>query len=234
MSDEFVMPGSDVAGEAPIDIPSFTAGGDGFSFPEGMYLGAIGAIKAMYPKDSDPRTTPPEAVTSDLWVVKYLGTSDKPDSQLRIVIKDGKCNLTLRGTRIVERYPHPRIKPKMAWRASGFWSHFDCIDEIPAASGGTPEKVVNWMKAKQRYGLLFKFTIKYSAGKKADGTTANYRNIQYDDTLISMSPNHVPADQMKLIEQEYERLKALDKANTEAGTASAPPPEFRIEDDLPF
>lgn len=231
MSEDFLADSS-LGDAAEIEIPPFIAGDGAVSYPAGLYMGAIGRIRAVYPKDSDPRITPPEAVTSDLWIIKYLGTVDKPDSQLRIVVKDGKViTMSLRGTKIVERYPHPRIQPRMAWRASGFWSRFDCIEEIPSATGGSPEKVVSWKKAQTKYGILFKFQIQYSKSTKGDGKS--YRNIQYDDSLISMAPMSINAGDMKLIEDEYERLKSLEKATTEAGTVSAPPPGVSL-DDLPF
>ena len=100
------------------DIQPFEVTNAEMSYPPGRYLWALGKIKALYPQDSD--SIEPEAVTNDLWVVKYIGgTDNNAKPHMRITFKDGVPTLHgIKGVKLVERYPNPKIMPKMSWRAA--------------------------------------------------------------------------------------------------------------------
>lgn len=207
------------------DIPPFEVDNVGVAFPEGMYLCALGKVTPLYHEGADPRVDLPEAVTNDVWILKYMGTAEKKDDQQRILIKDGVVTLTTRGTKIVERYPNPHIKPNMKWRAAAFFSPFSCIDEITSTQGTPPQKVVSWAKVKQKYGTLFKMQLIYSSqGEK------RYRNIKYD--TLSVMEQAISAEHMHQIEKRYDELKESEKASESTGSGSPPP--ALTDSDLPF
>ena len=216
------------------DIAPFDVTDSDQAFPAGNYLFALGGINAVYPKDN-PEAKDPDAVNSDVWALKYLGGSDnnaKPS--VRITIKDGKVIMdSIRGVKIVERYPHPRLFPKMQFKASGFFSKFDgCIEEVEVggfdASGDVKKKkIINWKKVQAKYGTVFQATLHYTKvrpkpGKKADDRS--FRNFDY--TTITPTAAVIPADDMRKIEEMYDSLKK----QSEAQTTEAPP----SASDLPF
>lgn len=217
MSDNVEMPDA----QEPIIEPFEVTDGE-MSFPAGPYLFAIGKIKAMYPKEGDSKE--PEAVTNDIWVIKYIGDTDnnaKP--HMRITFKDGVPTLHgIKGVKIVERYPNPKIMPKMSWRASAFFSKFPgAIEEITLASfdsDGNPQKkkVVVWTKVQSMYGLVFSGNIVYKPNKDK---TRNYRNFDYGTILVT--DNKIPVDDMKKIEELYDSLKKEDEDSSKTSTPSA-------------
>jgi hypothetical protein len=212
------------------DIQPFEVTDAEMSFPAGKYLFVIGKIKAMYSKEGD--STEPEAVTNDLWVVKYIGgTDNNAKPHMRITFKDGVPTLHgIKGVKLVERYPNPKIMPKMSWRASAFYSKFpNAIEEITLASfdaEGNPKKkkVVVWKNIQAMYGLVFEASLVYKPNKDKSRT---YRNFDYP--TIVPSDNKIPADDMRKIEELYDALKKQD----EAPSTSAPSAEDSLKD-LPF
>jgi len=212
------------------DIQPFEVTDAEMSFPAGKYLFAIGKIKAMYPKDSD--STEPEAVTADLWVIKYIGgTDNNAKPHMRITFKDGVPTLHgIKGVKLVERYPNPKIMPKMSWRASAFYSKFtNAIEEITLASfdsegNAKKKKVVVWKNIQAMYGLIFEASLVYKPNKDKSRT---YRNFDYP--TIVPGDSKIPADDMRKIEELYDALKKQD----EAPSTSAPSADKELEA-LPF
>jgi len=213
-----------------VDIQPFEVSDANVSFPAGKYLFVLGGIKAVYPKEGDSQE--PEAVTNDLWVIKFLGNPDdaiKPHT--RITFKDGTPILdSVKGVKIVERYPNPKLMPKMSWRAKAFYSKFPtAIEEITLASfdsngDAKKKKVVVWKNIQRMYGLVFEASLVYKPNKDSSRT---YRNFDYQ--TINPTESKVPADDMKKIEELYDELKKQD----EVTPSSAPTAESALSG-LPF
>lgn len=195
-----------------IDIPPFEVDQiTSPAFPAGSYIGALGKIIPIFGDDDIPGKDAPIAVHNEIWVLKYLGVNGEV-SETRITITDGNVIMSDRGVKIVERYPHPSRMPKLKWRASAFFSKFECIDEI----GEPPVKVVNWNKVREKYGTIFHFTVSYSGGK--DGK--RYRNVRD----VEVTSSRITVDDMKKIEQHYELIRADKEENKKVDQ----------DDDFPF
>ena len=207
-------------------LPNWDVPEGDFAFPEGWYICAFGAIKAIYPEDNP---SIPDAVLHDIWVLKYRGTESKPEDVARIRIHDGRVTMNTKGTHLSERYPHPTKMPKMAWRARSFFAPFDCITEITLPSfdaEGKPEKkkVVDWSKVQMAYGRLFRMRLAYSKAKEGN---KSYRNIDYDS--VEPLSEVITAGDMKIIEAQWDMMKKQEESTS--GGSGAPPVKA---DDLPF
>lgn len=222
-------------GEEELDsgLPNFRVPSEGVAFPEGYYVAVMGGVQPVYPKDQEvAKNTPPEAILHTMWILKYQGTEDNPQDDKRITLKDGKVNMgSIRGVKLIERYPNPTLKPKMAWRMKAFFDNFpDVMEEVSTGRtdpNGKPvvERYVNWNKVKLLYGRVVRIKLVYV--KDRTDPNKSYRNIAYDD--VEVFENVVPADDMKKIEGMFHALKSAEEQEKENPTA--PPPDA---DDLPF
>jgi len=201
-------------------IPNFEVGDSGgFSFPEGAYYAAMGKLIPQY-ADEDDLHQNPIAVNHEIWILKRL---DGDKSEQRIDLRDGNVSMKTKGTKLVERYPNPSLKPNMKWRAAAFFTKFDCISEVPNGAN-PPLKVVDWAKVKQKYGIVFKMILAYSESKNQPGK--KYRNIQYDS--IEMIGSSITSEDMHKIERTYDMLKESEKVPDQSAPAQI------SESDLPF
>jgi len=194
------------------------------AFPEGNYLAVLGGI---HPVTDDSGAV--IAVNSDIYILKYQGTDALPKDDVRVTIKEGKVMMAPKGSKLVERYPSPMKMPKMAWKARGFFSNFNCIAETETGRmlpNGEKEKksLIDWQLVKMAAGSVFRFSIAYNKGK--DGKS--YRNISYDS--IQVLEQRVTAADLKKIEEEYELMRKAADVEAAGGEYSAPP----SADDLPF
>jgi hypothetical protein len=208
---------------------NWDAGDQTQAYPNGDYIFALGKLKAQY-KDTQTDKSEPSSIALEVWVIKFIGSSDTP-AQTRITIKDGKAMMSgTRGTKRIEFFPNPKFMPKMAWKASAFFSKFEgCIEEIVLASfdeNGDPKKkkVVSWKTVQSKYGLVFQAGLKWTESKKDGKMYCNF-----DMKTFQASESKIPADDMKKIEELYDSLKKQD----EAPATSAPTAEDALKD-LPF
>lgn len=206
------------------DIPNFEVPEEELRFPEGFYLCALGGLKPLY-SQNDPQEL--EAVTNDIWVLKFSGTTLNPANEMRIVIKDNNVVMGTHGVRIVERYPNPKIMPKLAWRMRAFFSKLDCITEREITVGEAKEtkREVDWKKVREKYGTVFRMNVIYQKGKNGK----NYRNIDYES--LELLGQSISADHMKMIEEKYSALRALEESESSGGAPAETPPGL---EDLPF
>lgn len=205
-------------------LPNWEVGDGTFAFPEGEYYGAIGKLAPQYAKDADPRVSEPTAVSHEIWILKTLGEK----GQQRINLKDGVVTMpSIKGVKLIEWYPNPRLKPNQKWKAAAFFGKFDCLSAVPSSTGEQPVKVVDWAKVKQKYGLVFKFSIIYVAAK--DGSGKKFRNI--NNETITPIGTVIPADDMHKIEAIYDTKRAAEKAEQSGDVVT---PASLDETDLPF
>lgn len=217
------------------DIPNFDLPEKGDKvFPAGKYLCAFGRIKPVYMEGMTSGM--PLAVIHDMWIVKYLGTEDKVESQTRIA-RDENNDVTMdthHGTRVFERYPSPVENPKMAWKSRSFFEKFKCVDTTTLTefkNDGTPKTktVVDWTKVQAAVGTLFTLEFIYNEGKVKNGEdagkTRNFRNIDYE-TIVVLD-NKIPVESIKAMEVLWQKLKDAEDSGTTVAEPTSP-------DDLPF
>ncbi len=211
---------------------NWDAGDQTLAYPNGEYIFAWGKLVPVFKEGQEDRSEP-SSIAHEIWVIKFLGNSEVP-AQARIQIKEGKALMAgTRGTKRIEFYANPKFQPKMAWKASAFFSQFKgCIEEITLSQFDDKgelkkKKVVSWVNVKALYGTVFQCGLKWTKSKK-DGKM--YCNFDLD--TLQVPGARIPANDMAQIEQLYDSLKKRGEAS-ESSASSATSAEDAVED-LPF
>lgn len=200
------------------DIPPFDVTDGAQQFPPGQYMLIFGKPVPRYKKD-DPETL--AGVSHENWVIKFFGTEENPENDVRITFKDNKVIIGNRGVKLYEFYPNPQINPKMGWKANAFFGKFGCLLEKESAEKGK-RKIVDWNIVAKKYGQIYICDIIYRESKGN-----RYRNIDYES--ITLDSRIVPRDQLLQIETEYDVMAAARRKEESTETKAD-----SDVDDLPF
>lgn len=204
------------------NIPPFEATPEQPAFPEGNYTMVLGDITPEKENEDSPVIS---AVLQDIWVMSYNGTTDNIVEDVRISTvtteqgKSVKFN-TLRGIRLVERFPNTTIRKDMVWKLHAFYSKFkDCL--VTKEDG---KKSVVWDAVQNEIGRIFTVDLYYNTSKK---NNKKYKNLKYDS--ICVTPSSLPASIVYEIENKYAEMLMEEEKRAEDLERGFLPPA-----DLPF